>query len=161
MGPSGAGKTTVGRALAAALGWEFYDADDFHSPSNMERMRRGVGLTDADREPWLGELRSLLADALAKHDPVVLACSALRAAYRAALVPANAAPGAVRFVYLRATPGLLHERLVQRVEHFAPVALLDSQLATLEEPESRDALIVDASFPPETIVEVVRETCGV
>ena len=161
MGPSGAGKTTVGRALAAALAWRFYDADDFHPPANVERMRRGIGLTDVEREPWLAELRALLADALATNDPVVLACSALRASYRAALMPAGAPTGAVRIVYLRATPELLHARLAHRVGHFAPVALLDSQLATLEEPEPSDALIVDASLSPAAIVDVVRDVCGV
>jgi gluconokinase len=92
---------------------------------------------------------------------VVLACSALRRSYRAALMPAHARPGAVRFVYLRATPTLLHERLAQRVGHFAPVALLVSQLATLEEPGPHDVLIVDASLSPEEIVQAVRKACRV
>ena len=157
MGPSGAGKTTVGRALAAALGWRFYDADDFHSPSNIERMRQGVGLTDIERQPWLAELRALLAHAIATHEPVVLACSALRESYRAGLVPANAVPGAVRFVYLRDTSTLLHERLAYRPDHFAPVALLDSQLATLEEPHPTDALIVNAASSPDAIVREIRD----
>jgi len=158
MGPAGAGKTTVGQALASALGWHFYDADDFHPPANVERMRRGVALTDVERHPWLTELRSLLARAIEDCNPVVLACSALRASYRAALMPVNATPGAVRFVYLRATPSLLQDRLTERSGHFAPAALLDSQLATLEEPASDEALIVDASQSPDAIVLGVRRT---
>jgi gluconokinase len=161
VGPAGAGKTTVGRALAAALGWRFHDADDFHSLANVERMRRGVALTDVERAPWLALLRALLTDALATHDPVVLACSALRESYRAALVPFDTPPAAVRFVYLRATPALLRERLSHRVGHYASVDLLASQLATLEEPHPHDALVVDASRDPDALVHMIRNAIDV
>jgi carbohydrate kinase (thermoresistant glucokinase family) len=151
MGVVGAGKTTIGRLLAARLGWAFYDADDFHPPANVERMRRGLPLTDADREPWLSSLRALVERLLAAREPAVLACSALTARYRRALVPAGAAPGAVRFAYLRGDPALLADRLRQRRGHFAPADLLPSQLALLEEPEN--AITVDVAEPPTAIVE--------
>jgi gluconokinase len=161
MGPAGAGKTTVGQALASALGWQFYDADDFHPPANVERMRHGIALTDLERHPWLTELQSLLARSIRDQQPVVLACSALRESYRAALMPANATPGAVRFLYLRATPSVLHDRLTERIGHFAPAALLESQMATLEEPAPDEALIVDASLAPRAIVVAVRQAWDV
>jgi gluconokinase len=154
MGPAGAGKTTVGKVLASSLGWHFLDADDFHSPPNIEKMRQGIGLTDADRKPWLDAMRAALADALVKRTPVVLACSALKEEYRRALIPDGSSEGAVRFVYLRAPPWLLRERLADRHGHYAGPELLDSQLQTLEEPG--DALWVDASSDPDTIVAQIR-----
>src|SRR5438309_12013700 len=90
MGPAGAGKTTVGVLLAQSLGWRFLDADDFHSAENVDRMHRGIALTDADREPWLAAVCSALSAALARYDRVVLACSALKERYRRALVPSHA-----------------------------------------------------------------------
>jgi gluconokinase len=161
MGPAGAGKTTVGRALADALGWHFYDADDFHDPANVARMRRGEALTDADRAPWLAALREVLAREIADvargGQGAVLACSALRKAYREALVPSDAPPGAVRFVYLRASPPTLAARLSTRRGHFAPPALLASQLATLEEPDaSEGAVIVNAEQPVDRVVAELR-----
>lgn len=155
MGPAGAGKTTIGRLLAESLGWRYLEADDFHSSANIERMRHGIPLTDSDRAPWLASLRDALRDAVAEGDQVVLACSALKKAYRRALVPPNVKPGAVRFVYLRATAALLRDRLAHRVGHFAGPELVDTQLQTLEEP--RDALWVDASRPPDEIVGRIRE----
>jgi gluconokinase len=155
MGPAGAGKTTIGTLLARSLGWRYLEADDFHSPANVERMRRGVPLTDADRAPWLASIRAALRDALANGAHVVLACSALKEEYRGALVPPNAKSQDVRFVYLRASAALLRERLAHRVGHFAGPELVDSQLKTLEEPS--DALWVDASRSPEEIVARIRE----
>lgn len=155
MGPAGAGKTTIGTLLATSLGWRYLEADDFHSPENVERMRHGVALTDADRAPWLASIRGALRDALAAGAHVVLACSALKEEYRSALLPPNAKPEDVRFVYLRASAALLRERLAHRVGHFAGPELVDSQLKTLEEPS--DALWVDASCSPEAIVTRIRE----
>jgi len=155
MGPSGAGKTTIGTRLAESLGWRFLEADDFHSPENIERMRRGIPLTEADRGPWLASMRDALAAAIAKRERVVLACSALKEEYRRALVPPNVSADAVRFVYLRASAGLLRARLALRVGHFAGPELVDSQLQTLEEPS--DAVWVDASAPPSEIVAHIRE----
>lgn len=155
MGPAGAGKTTIGTLLAHSLGWRFLEADDFHSPANVERMRHGIPLTDADRAPWLASIRDALREAIARGDRVILACSALKQEYRQALVPPNVSRDQARFVYLHASAALLRERLSHRVGHFAGPELVDSQLQTLEEPA--DALWVDASCPPEEIVERIRE----
>ena len=148
MGVAGSGKTTVGTALAVALGWRFVDADDHHSPASVAKMARGEPLDDADRRPWLDDLRAIIEEALARGDGLVLACSALKASYRARLAPAGAG-GRVRFVYLAGTPEL-HGRLAQRAGHFMKAAMLDSQLATLEAPA--DALAVDAALPVAPIV---------
>ena len=153
MGPAGAGKTTVGALLAKSLGWQFLDADDFHSPENVDRMRRGVPLTDADRAPWLSAIRNGLEAAYAANQPVVLACSALKEVYRRALVSPQVAPS-IRFVYLNAPADVLRERLANRVGHYAGPQLLESQLETLEEPN--DALWVDASRQPAEIVAEIR-----
>jgi gluconokinase len=156
MGVSGAGKTTVGRALAERLGWPFHDADDFHPAENVARMRAGHPLTDADRAPWLGRLRDLIGGVLRSGGSAVLACSALRRAYRAALVPADAPPGAVRFAYLRVPRAELAERLTHRAAHYMPASLLDSQLATLEVPgPDEDALAIAADCPVADIVEEI------
>jgi gluconokinase len=153
MGPAGAGKTTIGILLAQSLGWQFLDADDLHSPENVERMRRGIALTDAERAPWLASIREALEQALLRGANVVLACSALKEEYRNALTPSGA-ENSLRFVYLRASAQVLQDRLAHRVGHYAGPQLLQSQLATLEEPD--DALWVDASREPSAIVEEIR-----
>ena len=155
MGVSGVGKTTIGVALAAALGWRFLDADDFHPTANIEKMRVGIPLDDADRAPWLERLRTLITDALARGEDVVLACSALRAAYRERL---TVDPARQRWVYLQLSPELLQQRLGRRQGHYMPVSLLASQLATLELPA--DALTVDATPPPEGVVASIRAGLG-
>jgi gluconokinase len=162
MGVAGAGKTTVGRALAASLGRAFHDADDFHPAANVARMRAGIALTDADRAPWLDALRALVARCLTDGTPAVLACSALREAYRSALVPVGAAPRAVRFVFLDVTPATAERRLAARANHYMPASLLDSQFATLEAPTelSRAALRVDAEWPVDAVVAEVRQAFG-
>src|SRR5689334_8925091 len=142
MGVAGAGKTTVGRALAESLGWPFHDADDFHSEESVARMRLGLPLDDALRAPWLASLRALVTRTLARGGSAVLACSALRHAYREALVPEGAPRGAVRFVHLRVHERVLAARLDARVGHFAPTTLLASQLATLEEPDGSEPALV-------------------
>jgi len=153
MGVAGAGKTEVGRRLASALGWRFVDADSFHSLTSVEKMRNGIALTDTDRDPWLRRLRSEVIDGSSPDQPVVLACSCLKATYRHAL---SAGRDDVRFVYLNASMQLVRERLATRVDHFAGVSLADSQFRELEEPV--DAVIVDASLPPASIVEIlIRE----
>ena len=138
----------------ARLGAEFLDADDLHPPANRAKMARGVPLDDTDRAPWLAALHELLAQSVASGRRVVLACSALKAAYREVLLAD--VPGA-RVVYLRADRSVLARRLASRRAHFFPPALLDSQLATLEEPA--DALVIDATLPVEEIV--ARITCRV
>lgn len=161
MGASGAGKTTVGSALARALDWPFHDADDFHPPENVARMRAGVALDDDDRRPWLESLASLVRGHAVAGTSAVLACSALRRDYRAVLVP-SVAPDAVRFVFLRASADLLAARLAQRAGHFFSPALLASQLAALEEPttgaaaEAAPVVIVDAACPVATLVAEIR-----
>jgi gluconokinase len=159
MGVSGAGKTEVGRALAAALQWTFHDGDEYHSKANIEKMHRGEGLTDADRAPWLAKLHQLVEDVIASNQRCVLACSALKETYRDELRPANAAPGDVRFVYLDVPREILEQRLRNRHGHFAPPELLGSQLATLEKPH--DALWVDGTRLPAEIVDGIRERLGV
>ena len=153
VGPSGAGKTTVGRALAARLGWDFQDADAFHSPEAVRRMARGRGLRDADRAPWLGRLAALVGERLAARRPTVLACSALRAAYRRQLVR----PG-VAVVWLDVPAAVLAARLAARGGHFAGPELLPSQLATFEPP--RDAVRVAATRPVAEVVETITRALG-
>lgn len=158
MGPAGAGKTTVGEQLAESLGWRFLDADSFHPAENVEKMRRGIGLTDGDRAPWLRAMHDALGELHARGESVVLACSALKEQYRRVLVPKGAERD-VRFVYLRASEPVLRERLEHRTGHYAGPSLLASQLATLEEP--RDALWIDASPAPSEIVHRIRRDLGV
>ncbi|WP_164017786.1 gluconokinase [Pyxidicoccus trucidator] len=155
MGVSGAGKTTVGRALGKSLGWRFVDADDLHPKANVVKMAAGVPLTDEDRWPWLQVLREVVAEALERGEDLVLVCSALKSSYRALL---EVDPSRMRWVYLDAPREVLARRLSQRHGHFMPPSLLDSQLATLEVPE--DALRVDVSPPPDVVVKRIREGLG-
>lgn len=162
MGPAASGKSTVGRALAAALGWDFFDADDYHSPANIARMQAGEALGDADRQPWLAQLRALLHRELELGRPLVLACSALREVYREALLPPGISRGQLQFVYLEVRPEVLALRLIQRRNHFLTGTLLESQLATLEKPEaSDDTLWLDGERPVAELVGLVREQLGV
>jgi gluconokinase len=149
MGVSGTGKSTIGRALAETLGLPFVEGDDLHPESNVAKMAAGIPLTDADRAPWL----DLIAAELDR--PVVITCSALKRAYRDRL--RRAAPDLV-LVYLHGTPELLASRMAQRDGHFMPTALLESQLATLEEPAAdEDAIPVDVMLRPDEIVELVTD----
>src|SRR5512147_466706 len=132
MGVAGAGKSTIGRLLAAELGWAFYDADAFHPAENVERMRRGIALSERERRPWLSALKVLIAQRLACGESAVLACSALKAAYRRRL-RGTAGPEDVPFVYLRVSLAEACRRLQQRTAHFMPATLLPSQFEALEE----------------------------
>lgn len=153
MGISGAGKTTVGSALASALGWPFVDADDHHPDENKAMMAAGQPLGEAQREPWLRALGHLVAGTVREGACAVLACSALRERYRTLLRPEGVAHDAVRFVYLRVTPATLAERLATREGHFAGPAILPSQLATLEEPRlGEGTMVVDGERPVEALV---------
>jgi len=160
MGVSGSGKTVVGRLLAAQLGAAFHDADDFHPPENVARMKAGVPLTDADREPWLVALADLVRTTLAgpPGPGIVLACSALARRYRRRLGVGQAA---VRLVHLDGAPELIRRRIEARTDHFMPATLLDSQLATLERPAADEGpIVVDVASTPEGIVDLIRSALG-
>jgi gluconokinase len=153
MGVAGSGKTTVGRLLAETEGWPFFDADDFHTPENKEKMRRGVGLTDADRGPWLDALRAKIDELIAAKRSAVLACSALKQGYRERL---DAGPD-VRFVHLKGSYELLASRLGARAGHYAGPSLLKSQFEALEEP---DLPAVDAALSPQEMLAATRRVLG-
>lgn len=150
MGVAGAGKTTVGNLLAEELGWEFRDADDYHSTANVEKMRSGIPLTDVDRAPWLVALGELICGWIAQRQNAVLACSALKRAYRESL---QVGPE-VQFVYLKVAREILQQRLKTRRGHYMTEQMLASQLAALEEPQR--ALGIDAADAPQKIVEAIR-----
>jgi gluconokinase len=156
MGPSGAGKTTVGSRLAARLRWRFIEADDLHPPENIEKMRNGIALTHIDRMPWLSAVRSRMQEVAQAGESAVVACSALTHEYRAIL---GAGRDDVRFVFLRASADVLATRLATRSGHFAGPALLPSQLATLEEPGDA-ALTLDATGAPDDLIAAICATFG-
>ena len=160
MGVTGAGKTTIGSLLAAELGWPFHDADDFHSPENVEWMRGGRPLSDAQREPWLAALVAKIRETLEAGDSAVLACSALRDDYRDRLRhAADGLTGQVRFVFLKIPLEEARRRLKNRVGHFMPPTLVDSQFQTLEEPLT--GLVVDGMQTPAQLAEEIRKRLGV
>src|SRR2546428_9518127 len=150
MGVTGAGKTTIGSLLAQQLDWEFVDADSLHSPENVEKIRQGIALSDADRVPWLRAIRDAILKWIAERKNVVLACSALKRSYREELVVGPE----VKVVYLKGSYELISSRLRARHGHFATEKLLASQFETLEEPE--DAASVDDSRDSEKRVAEIR-----
>jgi gluconokinase len=154
MGVVGAGKTTVGTLLARELGWEFVDGDSFHPSGNVEKIRQGIPLTDADRAPWLQAIHDAIVTWLAQNHNVVLTCSALKRAYREQLCVS----AEVKLVYLKGSYELISQRLRSRQGHFATVEILASQFATLEEPE--DAITVDTGQTPEQNVAEMRRRLG-
>jgi gluconokinase len=147
MGVSGSGKTALGGRLAAALGWDFYDADDYHSSANVAKMGQGIPLTDEDRAEWLARLRALLAGCLVNNSPAVLACSVLKESYRQVLMQGDER---VKLVYLRGSYELIFARMNSRGGHFMKAEMLKSQFDILEEPE--DALVVDISLEMDEII---------
>jgi gluconokinase len=151
MGVSGSGKTEIGKRLAADLGWPFFDGDDFHPAENVRKMSRAIPLTDADRADWLKALRDLICQQLKAKESAVIACSALKQAYRDYLQ----VDPSIRFIYLQGSYDLIHQRLKKRNYHYMPSTLLDSQFEVLEEPET--ALTIDVSQPPDTILETIKE----
>lgn len=154
FGVTGAGKTTIGEELAARLGWVFYDADQFHPPANIEKMSRSIPLTDEDRRPWLANLRAQIETSLASGENAVLACSALKQAYREMLQVGDE----VKLVFLKGDYALIEARLNARRGHFMPPGLLQSQFDALELPRGEsDVIEVDvAPTPPEIAGEIRR-----
>lgn len=150
MGVAGVGKTSVGRRAAGRLGWDFLDGDAYHPADNVDKMSRGIALTDADRRQWLDTLRSLVAERAADDRPTVITCSALKKAYRHALVD-----GVDRtlVIYLKAPPSVVRERIEERTGHFFDGDLLQSQYDDLEEPES--GVTIDATQPFDVVVDAV------
>jgi gluconokinase len=155
MGVTGSGKTTVGGMLAAQLGWDFADADEFHPAANVEKMTRGIALTDQDREPWLVAMQAAIKRWIGAGKNVVLACSALKKAYRERLTVGPE----VRLVYLKGNYAIIAERLRARHGHFATEAILAAQFADLEEPEG--VITVDVDKTPEEMVVEIRSQLGV
>ncbi len=154
MGVSGSGKTTIGSRLAAELGWEFCDADHLHSAANINKMSRGIPLTDDDRAEWLQAVRAYILDAVARQQNSVIACSALKAKYRTQLL----ADESVKLVYLKGSYELILERMLRRRGHFMKPELLQSQFDALEEPV--DSLMVDTTAAPELITEEIKNKLG-
>lgn len=153
FGVSGAGKTTIGQLLAEELGWRFYEGDDFHSQTNIDRMHHGIPLTDEDRRPWLKSLRKLIKRCVGAGENAVLACSALKEAYRRRLrVNADA-----KLVFLRGDYELIANQLRQRRSHFMNPALLQSQFADLEEPQPTEGvLMIELGRTPRELVKEIK-----
>ncbi|MBP2312658.1 gluconokinase [Azospirillum soli] len=149
MGVCGSGKTSVGEALAQRLGCRFADADSFHPAENVEKMRAGIPLNDEDRGPWLTAIRAALDGWSAAGESSIIACSALKQAYRDVL----SSDGDVIFVYLKGSKELIAERLKARSGHYMNPNLLQSQIEALEEPA--DAIVIDVSPPLEVIVDTL------
>jgi carbohydrate kinase (thermoresistant glucokinase family) len=159
MGVSGSGKTTVGTLLAQRLRWKFEDADQFHPPSNIDKMRRGIPLTDEDRWPWLNAIAAWIGEACRSGKYGVIACSALKRCYRDVLIGDRAN---VRLVYLKGSEALIASRIAARHAHFMPRSLLHSQFEALEEPTADESPVVVSIEPePSEIVARIVSALGV
>jgi gluconokinase len=156
MGVSGSGKTTVAAGLARAEGWILLEGDLFHPAANIARMKAGTPLTDADRWPWLQAIAAREDELRAAGQSAVVACSALKRAYRDILIGDR--PDTL-LMYLRGSKALIAERMKLRTGHFMPPALLDSQFATLEEPgPDEHPLVVDIDQPPQAVIrDAIRQ----
>ncbi|MDB6055024.1 MAG: gluconate kinase [Verrucomicrobiales bacterium] len=152
MGVSGSGKSTVGKLLGEKLGCSFHDADDFHPPANIEKMRAGIALNDTDRMPWLNAIREFMLSRLKEGKSAVIACSALKNSYREILLKDNSE---VHFFHFKGNFDLIIERLEHRSGHFMNPKLLESQFATLEDPGEECDVSVDRS--PEAIVQDILQ----
>lgn len=155
MGVSGSGKSTIGQSLATELGWSFYDGDDFHPAANIEKMARGIALTDDDRAGWLAALSQLIHNVNSAGQSGIVACSALKQSYRETLQQNT--PN-VQFVYLKGSYDLISKRLMARKSHFMRPELLKSQFDAMEEPGH--ALIINIEHPPAAIVHQIRQHFG-
>ncbi len=149
MGVSGCGKSSVGAALGARLGIPYRDGDDLHPAANVAKMRAGIALTDDDRWPWLDHVAAALRD----DAPLIIGCSALRRAYRDRI--RAGADGAVGFVHLAGSRDLIAARMAKRQGHYMPLALLDSQFATLDPPGKDEALTVDKDQPLPALIDQI------
>lgn len=156
MGVAGSGKTTIGKLLSEAIGWQFFDGDDFHPRDNIERIRRGTALTDADREVWIDRLHELVRGVNERGESAILAFSALRKIYRERVT--DGVDG-VQFVFLNGDAALLEQRIKDRKGHYFGADLLESQFETLEEPEGIPT--VDVAGTPEEVVSRIRKLLGV
>jgi gluconokinase len=156
MGVSGSGKTTVAALLSAALGCQFQEGDDLHSPKNVEKMHAGKPLTDSDRLPWLRKIAEEIDGWRARGESGVLTCSALKRSYRDIIIGGRSD---VTLIYLKGSYDLIHRRMATRHEHFMPVGLLDSQFVALQEPTPGEhPITVDVGGRPTEIVnEIVRK----
>lgn len=150
MGVSGSGKTTVGQALADQLGWDFFDADDFHPPENIAKMTNGIPLDDSDRTPWLASLHDQLLSTLKADLHPVLACSSLKESYRTLLLDGI---DDVQIVYLKGNYEMIWSRISSREGHFMKPDMLKSQFDILEEPQ--DAFAIDVSIPVHEMVDLI------
>jgi len=156
MGVSGSGKTTIAEGVGEHLGWPLLEGDSFHPPANVEKMSRGIALTDEDRWPWLRAIAAAIDAVRARGESAVVACSALKRAYRDILIGDRAD---VVLVYLQGDKDLIAARMAARQGHFMPVTLLDSQFATLEEPgpDEHPIIVSIAPQPPAIVDAVVRQ----
>lgn len=155
MGVAGSGKSTIAAELARRLGWRFAEGDSFHPAANVEKMREGVPLTDVDRWPWLDAIAAWVRQTRASGARCVVACSALKRAYRERIADGRAD---VRFVYLKGTYDLVSTRMASRTGHYMPLALLRSQYETLEEPGSdENPLVIPIERPPEELATRILE----
>jgi len=150
MGVSGSGKSAVGQALAKRLGWDFYDADDFHPPANLTKMSSGIPLDDEDRAPWLDSLHKLISSSIQENRPAVLACSALKERYRQRLRDGNEG---VQLVYLQGSYDLIWSRMSARTGHYMKPQMLQSQFDALEEPQN--ALVLSVELSIESLVQAI------
>lgn len=155
IGVTGSGKSTVGRLLARQLGWKFYEGDDLHPAANLQKMRRGLPLTDEDRKPWLKAIQNAIRAAIENRENGVIACSALKESYRNMLQ----VKGEVIFIYLKANSPLIQQRLKKRTGHFMNPVLIQSQFDTLEEPNQ--AVQIDAGLTPAEIVQLIRHQLAI
>lgn len=153
MGVAGSGKTTIGIHLSTTLGWRFNDADDFHPPANVAKMSAGIPLDDIDRAPWLAAIRLHIETCLRNEESAIVTCSALKQSYRDVIL---VDPSRVKLVYLKGDSALLSQRIAGREGHFMKPKMLETQLATLEEPS--DALSIDIGETPTQIVDCIRLT---
>lgn len=153
MGVSGSGKTTVGKLLSKRVGWPFEEGDKLHPKANVEKMRAGIPLTDADREPWLRAVAAWIEQRRREGTGGIVSCSALKRTYRAIIIGAR---NDVRLVYLRGEHDVIADRIATRRHHFMPASLLQSQFDTLEEPgPDENAITVDVAPPPRQIVAAI------